>query len=755
MPSLVGPQGKLVVGSPRFNGHTVQFGLGRDWRPNDQWVLRNCEFIKPLGAIGPVGRLIPTDMTYGDWSIDDRGNHSFRIVRASGNPVADYIEFYDGSIYAWGEEDEAQGSLLSVASSWSPRWVLSLVRWSPPPTQGVRPYIAVQMDSSVWQGGAWVDGNVSIVLPLESVYGDYNAPFIHTIRDDEWSGSYDYLYDGRILSTGPRSSAARQGPVREMWAMEYEEDATRYIGSHLLLRNLLDPKGDYWYYRLREARINTGSLRIAIQGQLCAFNLSPVVYGTDKDGDALTMKTRPRYAKGMPLLYDSGLGANAWTDDPVWGSLATVPEDWFVNVADYSNAHWPVVTFYMGVYGDTTQRPILWLVTEQNDAFIANPSIATETTDSADPSGPRLTRLTWSWDWRYRGSKGTATFRPDATGATPWESWRSNSYVEVWAGWQNAEGIAGAALESRKIATGYLMPSTGRSRDGAVQSGAPQLKGVEIGAFDVARLPQKRIIDLRQAGGMTVSDWLSMVGNRMGLPATLIDCDAAVADIVIPTVDLPSTPSLAPQDGDQWTQHLDAVEKAANIRVGFGKTADGALFADAGPPAYEDGVSTIDFELDYDTTTVEDRVYAIDHTASGEDFRNLLKIVVDSDSEEPQIYYWAEFEATRAAGIGDTWEQVETVDEANGESIGDVARAFDREHYSWQDEIEWVGPYRPTLRPDGFLKIVECPNIGLTVGHVYQFTEVRMSLDASSMPLGGKTTIRAKLVYPTDEGPYG
>ena len=744
--ALLKPTGKLIVGAPNHDGHITRYGLGRDWRPRPDWIMRGCEYIEPLGAIAPSGLLVPQEMTLTPGGLFTASvNDAFREINVSGNPVVTWLEFYDGSVYT--DPDVARGLLTSYYDTWTPNWVLSLVRWCPPIGQGVYSYVIVEMEASVFYAGSWVDGFASLVLPLQDAAGDHDSPFLHTIRTAEFVSSYNVLTEGRILAQGSRSSSSRQGPAREQWAFEWIEDTNRFTGGHFLIRQLGEHDGKFWHYYARDMRVLTGTVRINVCGNVTALNLSPIRYGES------TMTARARYPKGIPIVYDSGLGENAWVDDPeafAWDGIATLPADWTVTVEDYgiSNPHWPQVTFDRGAYGSAYLRPVVWLVTEQSDSIIANADTDTETTEGEHI----LHALSWSWNRRYRGSEGVAEVHP-TPGATPVETWRTNARVEVHLGWQAG---AGAGLESTQIAIGYIIPGgIPRGLDGSNENAAPSAPGVRVGAFDVARWPQKDIIDLRQAGGMTVSDWLSMVGNRMGLPASMIDCDVAVADLAIPVTELPSHPAHAPQDGDKWDQHIDAVEAALNIRVGFGKNNDGHLFADAGPPAYDPYTSTIAFTVDYNTTTSEDRIWRIVHNDSGEEFRNLLKITIDPDAAEPSIFYWAEQEATRRAGIGDTWEFAASVEVAQGDVLGDVGRKFDQDHYQWQDTLEWEGPLRPeNLLPDAFVEIGECPYVGLTVGDIYQVTDHAVAGQGQGMGLGGTSTLRLVRVYPTDEGPY-
>jgi hypothetical protein len=251
---------------------------------------------------------------------------------------------------------------------------------------------------------------------------------------------------------------------------------------------------------------------------------------------------------------------------------------------------------------------------------------------------------------------------------------------------------------------------------------------------------------MRQAGGMTVGDWLDLIGNRMGLPAGMIACDAAVENQVIPLHEIPSTANLEASDGSSWLSHIQAVENAGDIRVGW--DTDGILFADAGSPEYEHGVSAIAYALDETSATHEDIVYKVDASTLGGGFRNVLKATFGREDKRTD-YYWVEAQADRLAGIGDDWPVVITDDDARYPA--DIGERFNREHYDTQQgTIQWEGPCRPTLLPDQFVSITAASGVGVDVDSVYRITQVTHSMDAEAFD--ASTSVEAVLVYPVDTG---
>jgi len=175
---------------------------------------------------------------------------------------------------------------------------------------------------------------------------------------------------------------------------------------------------------------------------------------------------------------------------------------------------------------------------------------------------------------------------------------------------------------------------------------------------------------------------------------------------------------------------------------------DGNLFADAGSPEYEDGVSEIAFSLDDTSVTPEDIVYSLDADCLGSNFRNVLKATWGRDDKR-STYYWVEAEVDRLEGIGDDWPVVITDDDAR--YAGDIGARFNRDHYDTQQgAIRWEGPCRPGLLPDQFVSITAASGVGVEVDSVYRITQVSQSMDAEAFDAA--TTVEAVLVYPVDTG---
>lgn len=712
------------------DGLVTHFGFSRDWRigdpaddsSSDKWFAKYTEYIPPLRALAPTGSFYLQDMTLA--SLDLSGNAHF-VERAgvSGNPVCKWVEYYDGAVYGAANEG------VATLNAMEPAWVLGLVRYSPPPGQGIHTYVSVTMWCQKWEDGDWVDGYFTLVIPHQDA--SYDGPYMHQFYPRPHA-DFDTLTEGEIISQG-RGRSGANGPAREWWVLEQVLDADKFIGGHILVRQFTDgAEPTWWHYYDRKIKLVTSNVAVHCSGARTAFNLSPIRYGT-VDGTCFPKDSRP-----LPSVSGSD-----WTMVATWGTMQTDAADWTVSVVKDTTAQRPFVTFAYTPAGTSSARPVLWFATEDHDAVVEDAVAGTNTTD--DPSTPVLRALSWHWTKNYRNCGGTAALYPMQLSAFP--KLAVNSQVEVWMGWQ---GETDPAFVSQKIATGYVLSDIDEFRDGGQFNGAAQVD-IGIGGFDTARLAHKDVLDLRQAGGMTVGDFTRMAGARMGLPASRIIVDPAVEVYEIPLGDPPSVPSLAPQDGDSWEQLLDAIEKAIDVRFTFDKTGLGEFSVDAGRPDYEDGVSEITYTLNEATALPEDFVYDIHHETSGDQFHNVVKIVWGPQDARKE-YYWAESTADRKAGVGDDWPKVIVSDDSDSDvSIGDLAQQFTERYYRWQSGIVWTGPMRMNLRPDQFVQVSSVSDIGVATDEVYQIDDVQVTGDAEAM--NGTMRVEMTQVWPEVTGP--
>jgi hypothetical protein len=772
MPLTV-PEFSLQVGAPHQEGLVTQFGLSRDWRCYSEvstrdescpWELRNAEYIEALKAIAPTGLAYPRDMD--GWQVQS-GSHW-----RSGHPdwcrEAQSWGWTDGSVYGPGAGLAAGGQLVTTSAHDDavPRFALWMERKPPPPTQGVGVYVAVGLPALKLVDGAPQPARIALYLPLaqssdESGYA-WSEPFLHCLLESEITDNYGYIgsaysfaTDGKILSRGPRSSAMQQGGGREGWIFEVEEDEELYSGSHILIRCVTDDADRYWHYHSRLLRVVStseavaegaswadGRWQVRVQGAPAIINLTPLRYG---DNDAYAW---PREERPLPdEVAANDVEADSYSDAgaAAWNSLNSCPSGWSVTAdAPPDGSRRPLITFSAGESGAWGERPVLWFATETHRATIGD--AASGERDDTDTEGVhRLIDVRWTWGRDWKQSEGEATFSPEAEAYC--EDWRENANVLLRLGW--SEG-AGEGLEADVLAQGYILPGgLPRGRSGDEAHGDPRFGPVRFGSYDVARLPQKQVIDVRQAGGMTVIEWAEQIlGDALGIDR--IYTDAGVASIIIPPHSIPSLPALAPRDGSSWEAHIAEVERAAGIRVCWNRDPSYDLWIDAGPPEYEEGVSEIALEIEYQATADADKLLNIEHEATGAGFRNRLKAIAGPPDDLSEYYYAADL-AERKATIGDDWPVVIEQEDAE---VGELYEEFRRLHgEASAAQLHWTMPMRPDLRPDMFVRVTDCPGIGATTDAVYRIET--HTLQTHAQEAWAESIITAVRVYePAGDG-YG
>lgn len=766
---MIVPEGKLVLYTPIKDGYISKFGHGWDYRNGENviksqdgaktpgWSLTGCEFIEPLKAIAPRGALLPQDMTLGStsgkWAAGD--NTAFRETVIAGNPAVKFLEFYDGSVH---QDTEAltdySGSLLYTGNRY-PRGIVTLIRCSPPAGQEVRASIAISIPCEKYNGSTWDAGYFTLVLPNNDA--TYTAPFIHEILSSEFTGKVDVLAQGRILAKGPAASAQKQGQWREQWVIEYEDDATNFAGGHILIRNS-DNMEEYWHYYSRNLRLTTGAWSVSVQGAVTAINISPISYGgasmmtaypqgefifpsdadfeqvrtlgtvnsartnwtvtaTESDSTHLeAYSTSTTYGVGA-IVHDNA----AYPDRQAYRSIqaantnnALTEAAWWeaYNGASYDDLYNPADTRLRVVFARTNsanwyERPVLWNTYEESAYTISGASATSVDTDAA----AMLESIEYTLNDDWRGATGSAKFGTQATALYP--TLAENAKVEVYMGWDDS---ASASLRSTKVATCYIAPGGIQRYKNTDMYGLPSMS-LSLCDFTTSRLGRTCILFQRQAAGQTITGWFTSCANAMGLPDAMVDVAAGIASTVIPLSEVPGEATFAPKPGDSWQDHLDSVCNALGYRWGVDKDGSGKLFIDAGRPVYEDGVSTIALEIDHDTLTMENVAYEIGIDRDFGKYRNMV-FVNRQDMEAG----WASWSDMSAEGVLFAHYSAQ----ANAGDLSASATMIYNELHRGQATLKVTMPLRVDLRPDMFVQVVDCPEIGITANSVYQITEHKM-----------------------------
>lgn len=733
--SLIRTEASIKYGVPDYDGMPEQFGLCRDWRPSEKWRGYNCEYIKPLGAIGPVADARPRSMSDSEWDTAALYNTSWAGRYPAFIDSVLCWQFTDGSVYPQGTAAAtSQGGL--IAESWCasvlPRFAFYMIRSMPPAGQGVFTGAHVTVPT-IWDDeGTDRPGILTVYWPLAGgTPGDdsskqFSAPFLHHIMIADMDDDGVQIFaDGNILATGPGGSSRRQGSGREGWLFEYEEDSSLFEGGHVLIRNT-ENMDRWWHFHDSRLRLASKDLwdaagfasgdegystwwkwQIGVQGAIQTVNLTPLLYG------AAAGAVWPEEPRPLPHEADSNeVEADAWDDTATWGDLVSDSSGWSVSTAQASDGTRRPQTTFTPPVSAVGRRPVLWLQTEDYSPQFT----AAETDPRTDTDGDGyLEGLVWTWGKDWKGSRGSASFYRQDTAIYP--SWEERGSCVLAMGWNSG---AGASIDKEDISQAYIVPGgLMRDRVGEDYLGAPGLGPVQFAAYDVAILPDKPLIDLRQAGGMTVEDWAGMVAERLGIPSGKVYVDLSVASQQIPTNAIPSKPHLAAQDGESAGSHIAAVEKAADIRVCWNRSTSYVMWVDGGPPDYNPETSTIALEIDYDTLVEQNMIYNIEHVQTAARSANALKVRYGREDRlgGQQEYYQAQPAAHRAVYLrGDYWAYYEDPDADRDEL---VAR-YGKERKAGDGLLAWRMPLRIDLRPDMFVKVTDCPYMDIVADAVYQ-----------------------------------
>jgi len=521
----------------------------------------------------------------------------------------------------------------------------------------------------------------------------------------------------------------------ESWTFEVVEDATRFPGTHFLIRKT--GQAGWWHTYHPCIKSVGGNVNLIFGGTNCAVNLSPLVYSDSGETYGVYECAPDKNGK---------LPNGEWASLAKFGNLGTVPTGWGITNGNYyggtageevgyyslnaGEAYKPKWAFEPTMPSLST-RPILWLGQEEHTTVFADaPNLVADDTTEGDKA---LTSITWTQDYTWRAGKGKATFKPSYS--ERYSTWREGGKLDVYFGWQTG---AGTGLASQLMAKAYITANgLRRARIGSERAGIAQMS-LEFGDLWNSRAQDNCMVDFGQAGGMTVGDWARHIGNRLGVPTADIHIDAAVENMLIPCAATPSEPNFDPQDGEEYADHVKKVEQACNIRVGSNSTY--TMFVDAGAAVWTPGTSTPHFTLDYNTVTEQDKIKSITVEPSGKKYRNSIKGVY-GPKDNRETMYWAATDAIRAWDGIDRWGYVE---DNSGVLTADAMRRKVTDEFTQEQWLSWEGHLRPGIAPDQFILIADCPSVKLTVGDIYQIKEVSYSVStdvaASSM------TVKAKLV---------
>lgn len=735
---LVGTEFRVDAGLPNYDGMHDEIPLQFDHRFDPtiygEWLHNGTEYIKPLRAVGPKANVFPVNNTLATPAFP------FREVQATGNPSVTWIEHSNGRVETVPATALASQTMVYTGGP-SISW--GLLRQSPPPDQAVAIYSMVQWTAT--RNG--VSGRIALVLPVATEVIDWDShdrPFIHYMFP--YTGPYDLLNDGEIVSHGTGGSSLAQGQNGEMLVIEFQNREAWYDDQDTDLHELTGLLGgmdilirrgstDTWWhhYDPELESVSGGSVIVSCSGSIQTFNIAPITY---RDASILP-----------PADVRADTPSVEYSDTVSYGTLRTLPADWGVSVAEQAGfgtvIHRPELTFTRGA-GSTFERPLAWYLWQDHAPVFGhvNPSIATTEGTHA------LRAMSWETDWTGRGSRGTMEFHR-LPGTTILPGLRVNGQCWIYGGWDE---YAPPGMQTGLLSAGYVDPQEfARLREGEEGQGDPGIE-FDLGAFDEVRLPRKASIATRQAAGRLVGEWARSIGQVLGISPSRIYVLPALETVVIPANDLPSKPVFDVPDGMQLEQHLREVTDAlGTLRVGFDGTQIGGqyytMWVDTGPPDYVPGSSEISYIVDISTEDDDTGwVWRISNDAEAGEFRNSAKFLVGEAPNE-RVTYVVETVPERLAALGDTWSLAEA--ETDADAIATLYARYLLENYSMTELLAWEGPAHRSVGRDLFVQVAYAPNIGVTVGSVYQILNHRIEFfeNAGNGDMDGESSWLAKLVY--------
>ena len=756
---LIAPQASLTYRHPAAEGVPVLLPYRRTWYPDPQWECHGVDYIAPLNAFAPTGNIQARDMTADEWPALISYSSAYSHITVPGAPPALWIAHHDGAAYPFGTPETTYATRFATADEYGgypPNWVMRMIRYTPPPLQGVLPMTSVNMSASLRvteedgsyyldEAGEWVNGAVLLRFPFASQA--YPAPVLSI-----YVGSVSLPLSGeQILAVGPSGQMAATNVMQEAVVCEYIEDDELFPGGHILLRLSAAPD-KWWHVHHPCLKLTGGPMHLFCGGCRQLVNITSIMYSADYlvgEGGYEEYEYGDYNEWTFPVCWPRRWAAlpdvAAYDTEVDWTGLNTPADDWTTLYESMDEepvqttlGYRPKVRFVPSASG-LTSRPVVWLVAQEHAADIEVP---TGLPSPEETDGDLLLEgLTLHMDDTWRNATGRATFALDDTAQYP--DWLERGLLALEWGWQDGGYDYGAPTwQAQDGGEYYILPGgLQRSRSGDEGAGLARLE-VAFGDYVAAVLRSTVAVDMWQAGGMYVADWFAAVGNHLGLTADRLAIDPAIGETVVPTDLIPSRPNLAVQDGMTWEQHLEAVCSVLDLRWGW---RAGKLFLDTGPPDYDPEVDEIAVTLSDDTETGEEIISEVTHTPTASS-RNAVKVTYGSEAKQRFAYALPTVGQLTIDGAA-LW--VHTDDTAGAQPEELIARA--EEEHAARSVIKWRGPGRPGLRPDQFVQVDAIENIEVTAGTVYRITSIDWTLDATALEFD--MTVEAESVW-TPEG-YG
>lgn len=767
--------------NPGVYGMTKTFGSSKIYRFNKDfdWELRNLEKIDSLNCLSVFGDKSPKSMA--DWKHNPNLNNSWEVVYPDYLQPTYSFRFTDGTVHSSNEPlTDIVGTIYNPNwSNFGGNFVISFRRFNPPIGQEVATILsgAIAGVERVWNSKEnkyyYEPGKLSLAIPLGKISNDgyyFTKPFIHWIKLSEITGdAFNFLTQGTILTE--LSVSTSDHGTNEVWSFEHLTDWSLYPGSHMLISSAKlqakkqkineDESNNYMHYWNKDITVANKTIWDALdaqgllltgysgveylptcscQGSICTINMSEITYNI-QEGKAWIKKEDSK----TDGRFEPAVANYFVREEEPYSYLASTSGQWTIDIDEKSTTRrQPEITIKPSIhwYGFLNYKPAIWYVAELNKGEIDAGGITYWATTL---NAKTTSTLNYTWNRDYKNCSGSLTWsriNGNEILPTPFDGGR----IEIKYGWDDGAPV-GLAINDFNI-FGWTPPECKQAkRTGDVTSHGYMIPEVTFGSFDFAKLGDKKnqMIDVRQAGGMNLGDFVRMVGNRLGIVSTRIYIDPDLEDLNIPVDEIPSNPYLPGNDGDSWESYIKNVEDVMNIRFCWDKTKDYTIWVDR-RPEWVGNWGDIKYILNEDGKD-EDIIFEISSTYKSSDYRNFLKGEFGSKRGKEVFYEIDPYAVRKLIAQDDFPVYIADQDLGKENIIGKYVqnhRAFGL--YSRNNlglQITWTMQMRPDLKVDDFVYVAKAEQLtrDASIPGVFQIIQHSISIDCDS--LDGTSTFTA------------
>lgn len=718
----------LEIDNAHADGMVTTKGIGRDWeavQPRDEekagfspdvggqygWEFgpqqynaaqSQCEYIKAMRAIAPLGTWALGDMDDTLWAVD-RG--MWQEYWAA-NPGIKMLHFYDGRAGLIGL---GASGIIASSGDYTPN--LQLWLWRFPPRADETDPASVEL----WFEGDGTGPQYCLGFPEAGPTSTYYS------GETGASGTYTQPYlmgkpNGEALWTlidtsdaGGASSISSSRSEPRFQAIRIEQ-----LAETLLVR--VDQWDDPWVYSGEwesqagndvSFALTEGPLQVRVSGQTIMFAIAQLAYPS-----AAILYPRKHFF--VPAGYNPTPSYHLISDTDPNTSISVVIDE------DGPSHRRPKVTFEST---DQKHRATLFCVQECREATIGG-AVSDPATTQDNPYFKLM----------------AASGRMDDT----WKGGELTAEIEAYHGFELATIGANRKVSHRVSTNGgatFWTQFTGYTiaPERLVPPGVKSAI-VTVHAADIveARLSHKMMDWHASYEARPENEAIEEILNRAGVPPELMNVDTALTDS-LPSSTTKGTRKLKFQPDIDVVSALNMIAEVRDRQWGVG--CDGIIFWRERP---EHTSGYYDWTLDAATAVPEHVAESIHSTRSVADLANWLRAMtgegVDAAakvlSDEASIS-----DSTARTFLGDLWQRV--VMRPDGDDVNALANALWSEIGTLSDIIRWPMWDEPWLAPGHYIRVL-APDADIPLGDIY----VIIAKDWSTEEASGRYSqeLEAKLI---------